>query len=60
MAVGDCNVVQNYEKDTLNYVNPNNPKSQETLFKIMNELDIHGNWRIQNPDVYRFSWRGPG
>ena len=29
-------------------------------FNIMNELDIHDNWRIQNPDVHRFSWRGPG
>ena len=58
--MGDWNVVQNYEKDTLNYVNQNNPKSQETLFHIMNELDIHDNWRIQNPDVHRFSWRGPG
>ena len=58
--MGDWNVVQNYEKDTLNYVNQNNPKSQDTLFNIMNELDIHDNWRIQNPDVHRFSWRGPG
>jgi endonuclease/exonuclease/phosphatase family metal-dependent hydrolase len=58
--VGDWNMVQNYEKDTLNYVNQNNPKSQETLFHIMNELDIHDNWRIQNPDVHRFSRRGPG
>ena len=40
-------MVQNYEKDNLNYVNQNNPKSQETLFNIMNELDIHDNWRIQ-------------
>jgi hypothetical protein len=29
ISVGDWNVVQNYEKDTLNYVNQNNPKSQE-------------------------------
>ena len=58
--MGDWNVVHNYEKDTFNYVNQNNPKSQETLFNIMNELDIHDNWRIQNPDVHRFSWRGPG
>jgi exonuclease III len=60
ISVGDWNVVQNYEKDTLNYVNQNIPKSQETLFNIMNELDIHDNWRIQNPDVHRFSWRGLG
>jgi exonuclease III len=60
ISVGDWNMVQNYEKDTLNYVNQNNPKSQETLFHIMNELDIHDNWRIQNPDVHRFSRRGPG
>ena len=26
----------------------------------MNELDIHDNWRIQNPAVHRFSRRGPG
>jgi hypothetical protein len=50
ISVGDWNVVQKYEKDTLNYVNQNIPKSQETLFNIMNELDIHDNWRIQNPD----------
>ena len=43
ISVGDWNMVQNYEKDTLNYVNQNNPKSQETLFHIMNELDIHDN-----------------
>ena len=58
--MGDWNVIQNYEKDTLNYVNQNIPKSQETLCNIMNELGIHDNWRIQNPDVHRFSWRGPG
>jgi exonuclease III len=26
----------------------------------MNELDIHYNWQIQNPDVHLFSWRGTG
>ena len=26
----------------------------------MYKLDIHDNWRIQNPDVHRFSWRGLG
>ena len=57
ISVGDWNVVQNYEKDTLNYVNQNIPKSQETLCNSMNELDIYDNWRIQNPDVHRFSWR---
>jgi exonuclease III len=60
ISVSDWNVVQNYEKDILNYVNQNNHKSQETLYNIMNELDIHDNRRIQNPDVPRFSWRGPG
>jgi hypothetical protein len=60
ISVGDWNVVQNYEKDTLNYVNQNIPNSQETLCNIMNELDIHENWQIQNTDVHRFSWRGRG
>ena len=60
ISVGDWNMALNYEKDTLNYVNQNNPKWQETLFHIMNELYIHDNWRIQNPDVHRLSRRGPG
>ena len=37
---GDWNVPLNYEIDTENYVNKNNPKAQQKIHALMAELDL--------------------
>ncbi|CAG2188066.1 E3.1.11.2 [Mytilus edulis] len=59
IVVGDWNVVQNYSLDTLNYQTENNPRAQVKIHEMMNNLDLLDIWRIQNPSVKRYSWRGP-
>lgn len=56
---GDWNVPQNYAMDTINYVNKNNPKSQEKIHHMMEELDLVDTFRELHQDIKRFSWRGP-
>ena len=59
ILVGDWNVVQDYKNDTLNYRGENNPKSKQAVKDMMIDLDIIDIWRVQHPDLYRYSWRGP-
>jgi hypothetical protein len=49
----------NYEIDTENYVNKNNPKAQQKLHALMAELDLVDVWRKNNASVKRYTWRGP-
>ncbi len=56
---GDWNIAQNYAMDTINYVNQNNPKSQEKIHHMMEELDLVDTYRELHPDIKRFTWRGP-
>ena len=46
MLVGDWNVVQNYNLDTLNYRAHNNYRAQVKIQDIMNELDLLDIWRV--------------
>jgi hypothetical protein len=41
----------NYEIDTENYVNKNNPKAQQKIHALMAELDLLDVWRKNNPSV---------
>ena len=59
IAVGDWNIVLDYEKDTFNYQRQNNPKSQKRVHEMMDTLDLHDIWRIHHTDVHRYTWRGP-
>jgi anionic cell wall polymer biosynthesis LytR-Cps2A-Psr (LCP) family protein len=38
--VGDWNVVQDYNLDTINYLRENNYNSKLTLHSMMNDLDL--------------------
>jgi anionic cell wall polymer biosynthesis LytR-Cps2A-Psr (LCP) family protein len=38
--VGDWNVVQDYNLDTINYLRENNSNSKLTLHSMMNDLDL--------------------
>jgi exonuclease III len=60
VIIGDYwNVPLNYEIDTENYVNKNNPKAQQKIQALMAELDLLDVWRKNNPSVKHYSWRGP-
>lgn len=59
IMVGDWNVVQNYELDTLNYLSKNNLKSHDRIFELKQSLDLIDIWREKNPDARRYTWRGP-
>lgn len=56
---GDYNVVQNYELDTYKYKTKNNPKAQEQLLKIMDDIGYQDIWRFENPGRKLFTWKGP-
>ena len=53
------NVVQNYDKNIINYYSENNPRAQGKVHQMMNDLDLVDIWRVQHPSEKRFSWRGP-
>ena len=59
VVVGDWNVVQDYEMDTLYYRNENNPQSKAKIHEVMHDLDLLDIWRLQHPFEKRYSWRGP-
>lgn len=59
IVVGDWNVVQNYDKDTINYHSENNPRAQVKVHQMMNDLDLVDIWRVQHPRENRFSWWDP-
>ena len=52
VIIGDYwNVPLNYEIDTQNYVNKNNPKAQQKMHALMAELDLVDVWRKNNASV---------
>ena len=53
---GDYNVVQNFSLDTNNIQNRNNPKSQEVINEIKEDLDLSDPWRVNNPDTRTYTW----
>jgi exonuclease III len=48
IVVGDWNVIQNYDKDTINYQSANNRRSraQVKVHQMMNNLDLIDIWRM--------------
>ena len=44
--VGDWNVAQNYDKDTINYQSENNRRAQVKVHQMMNDLDLIDIWRV--------------
>ena len=57
IAVGDWNVVLDYEWDTAGYKHKNNPKANVAVLDLMKILDLGGIYRTLHPDKYRFTWR---
>ena len=56
---GDWNVPLNYSMDTLNYMHKNNEKAQKQIHFMMEQLDLVDSFRELNPDIKRYTWRGP-
>jgi hypothetical protein len=48
IVVGDWNVIQNYDKDTINYQSENNRRSRAQIkgHQMMNNLDLIDIWRV--------------
>ena len=59
IMAGNWNVVQDYEKDNLNYKQKNNPKSQKKVHEIMTQLNLRDIWREKNENHRRYTWAGP-
>ena len=56
---GDWNVPLDYSMDTLNYMQKNNEKAQNQIHFMMEQLDLVDSFRELNPDIKRYTWRGP-
>ncbi len=57
---GDWNLIMDKDLDCYNYVNLNNPKAREKVLDLCNEMDLIDPWRIQNPNIRRYTWRQHG
>ena len=53
---GDFNVVQDYNLDTLNIKNKNNPKANSAVQEMKFELDLCDPWRLENPNSRMYTW----
>ena len=49
VVVGDWNVVQHYDKDTINYRFENIPRAGIKVHRMMNDLYLIDIWRVQRP-----------
>jgi exonuclease III len=54
---GDFNLIQNFNLDTQNYVNMNNPRSREKLLDIKEDYNLVDPFRELYAVLKRFSWR---
>ena len=57
IAVGDWNVVVDYEWDIVGYKHKNNPKANAAVLDLMKILDLGDIYRTLHPDKHRFTWR---
>ena len=57
IIMGDFNLVLNQEKDTLNYMHVNNPRSREKVLDICTEFNLIDIWRELNLEKMQFTWR---
>ena len=53
---GDWNLVMDYNKDTKNYSNRNNPRARQKVIDIMEASELTDIWRVNNPDTRRYTW----
>ena len=54
---GDLNLVNDFEKDTINYKKLNNPKAREIVKFNKDKLDLIDIWRHANPTKSQFTWK---
>ena len=54
---GDFNLVQNFDLDTSNYININNPRAREKVISMKEIYNLIDPFRDLNPDLKRFTWR---
>ena len=54
---GDWNLVNDFEKDTINYKKLNNPKAREIVKSNKDKLDLIDIWRHANPTKSQFTWK---
>lgn len=59
IIAGDWNLVLNPTLDYFNYKHNNNPKAQEKVIQMSNDLELVDIWREINPEVERYTWRRP-
>ena len=59
IAVGDWNVVLDFNKDAKNYINRNNTRANKQIIEMIRELDLIDIWREKFPDENKFTWFGP-
>jgi len=52
---GDWNVVTDYDMDTANLRNRNNPKARNALIDLMDEFCLQDVWRMHHPTEKRFT-----
>ena len=57
IIAGDFNLLLNPEKDSVNYVNINNPKAREEVLNMIIEVNLVDVWRELNLEKQQFTWR---
>ena len=57
IAVGDWNLVNDFDKDTYNYRKQNNIKASMMVDSIKNKLDLVDIWRQTHPGENKYTWR---
>ena len=57
MIVGDWNLVNNFDLDTLDYKNQNNPKASVIVNSYKNKLDLMDIWRVAHPSSKYYTWK---
>lgn len=53
---GDFNLTQDQHLDNYNYNAVNNPKAKLELLKLKDINNLQDPWRVNNPDILRYSW----
>ena len=54
--VGDWNLVMDFQKDTLNYQNVNNPNARNKVLGKMEQFGLVDIWRQDNASTKRYTW----
>ena len=57
IMTGDWNMVNDFNKDTLNYKKLNNPISNRIVIEAKDKLDLIDIWRYSHPDINQYTWK---